>query len=83
MGLNNGSSCAKVFCLILRDVHALLNTVNVMKQAKIISVYTGAEFNKYDFSIERTEAGYTGVIFKIKEMCPDSKIITSSLLPGK
>ena len=62
----------------------MVNTVNVMKQPKGVLVHAGTnEINKCDFSLEKIEADIVNVIFKIKEVCPDSKIIISSLLPTK
>ena len=50
----------------------------------MIFIHTGTnEFDNPDFNTESMEVEYVDIIFKIIEMCPESKIIISSLLPRK
>ena len=82
--LNHGSTCEKFLCPTLRHVDEFLNKVTIVKQPEVIFVHTGTNhLDEPDFNIEKLEMDYVDVIFKLKMLCPNSKIIVSSLLPRK
>ena len=80
----------EVFCPTIRHVEDLLKNVNVMIQPKVIFIHTGTNhLDEPDFNIDNLENDVdmiiqdVDMIFKLKQLCPRSEIIVSSVLPRK